>query len=128
MDFADAAPFSAIARSRSFTLFSSVVVCRKILHEHSFGSSGFPEAIGTKFRKYHPVFTISTICLPPSSLKTTVAQPDVHLDEQLVKGLLALVVTAAKTRTALAADSVDLIDEDNAGRALACRIEQVTHA
>jgi hypothetical protein len=40
----------------------------------------------------------------------------VHLDEQLVQGLLALVVPAAEgAGAALAADRVDLVDEDDAG-------------
>jgi hypothetical protein len=43
-----------------------------------------------------------------------VALEAVHLDEQLVEGLLALVVTAAEARAAMAADGVDLVDEDDA--------------
>ena len=38
----------------------------------------------------------------------------VHLDQQLVERLLALVVTAAQAGAALAADRVDLVDEDDA--------------
>ena len=37
----------------------------------------------------------------------------VHLDEQLVQGLLALVVAAAEARAAVPADGVDLVDEDD---------------
>ena len=37
----------------------------------------------------------------------------VHLDEQLVEGLLALVVTAADAGAAVATDGVDLVDEDD---------------
>jgi hypothetical protein len=45
----------------------------------------------------------------------------VHLDEQLVERLLALVVAAAEAGAAVAADGVDLVDEDDARRAcLAC--------
>src|SRR5206468_11830878 len=40
----------------------------------------------------------------------------VHLDEQLVEGLLALVVAAAQTRTTVSADGVDLVDEDDRRR------------
>ncbi len=39
----------------------------------------------------------------------------VHLDEELVERLLALVVPAAEARTAVTADGVDLVDEDDAG-------------
>ena len=42
----------------------------------------------------------------------------VHLDQQLVQRLLALVVTAAQARATVPADRVDLVDEDDAGRAL----------
>jgi len=40
----------------------------------------------------------------------------VHLDQELVQGLLALVVAPAQAGAAMAADRVDLIDEDDAGR------------
>ena len=52
----------------------------------------------------------------------------VHLDEQLVERLLALVVTAAQARAALAADRVDLVDEDDARRALLRLFEEIAHA
>ena len=39
----------------------------------------------------------------------------VHLDEELVQRLLALVVTAAQAGAAVAADGVDLVHEDDAG-------------
>lgn len=49
-------------------------------------------------------------------LRTCVALEAVHLSQQLVDGLLALVVAATQAGTTLAADSVDLINEDDAGR------------
>ena len=52
----------------------------------------------------------------------------VHLGEHLVERLLALVVTAAEAGAALAADRVDLVDEDDRGRLLARGLEQVAHA
>ena len=52
----------------------------------------------------------------------------VHLGEHLVERLLALVVTAAETGAALAADRVDLVDEDDRGRLLARGLEEVAHA
>ncbi len=52
----------------------------------------------------------------------------VHLDEQLVQGLLALVVAAAEARAAMAADRVDFVDEDDAGRVLLGLLEHVAHA
>ena len=52
----------------------------------------------------------------------------VHLGEHLVQRLLALVVAAAETGAALAADRVDLVDEDDRGRLLACGLEEVAHA
>ena len=52
----------------------------------------------------------------------------VHLDEQLVQGLLALVVAATETGAALAADGVDLVDEDDAGGGFLGLLEQVAHA
>ena len=52
----------------------------------------------------------------------------VHLDEQLVQRLLALVIAAAEAGAAVAADRVDLVDEDDAGRVLLRLLEHVAHA
>src|SRR5215204_2569144 len=52
----------------------------------------------------------------------------VHLDEELVEGLLALVVSASQAGAALAAYSVDLVHEDDAGRVLLGLLEEVAHA
>ena len=52
----------------------------------------------------------------------------VHLDQQLVQRLLALVVAAAETRAAVPADGVDLVDEDDRGRVRLGLLEQVAHA
>ena len=52
----------------------------------------------------------------------------VHLDQQLVQGLLALVVAAAEAGAAVPADGVDLVDEDD-GRGVGLGLlEQVAHA
>ena len=52
----------------------------------------------------------------------------VHLDEHLVERLLALVVTAAHAGAAVAADGVDLVDEDDRRGGLLGLVEQVAHA
>ena len=52
----------------------------------------------------------------------------VHLDEDLVEGLLALVVRAAEAGAALAADGVDLVDEDDARAVPLGLVEQVADA
>ena len=57
-----------------------------------------------------------------------VALEAVHLDQQLVQRLLALVVAAAQARAALAADRVDFVDEHDAGRVLLRLLEHVAHA
>ena len=49
----------------------------------------------------------------------------VHLDEHLVEGLLALVVAAAHAGTAVPADGVDLVDEDDGRRVGLGLLEQV---
>src|SRR5213076_296714 len=50
----------------------------------------------------------------------------VHLDEQLIERLLAFVVSSAKARATVAADRIDLVDEDDARRVLLALLEQVT--
>ena len=57
-----------------------------------------------------------------------VALEAVHLHEQLVERLLALVVTAAEPGAAVAAHRVDLVDEDDAGRVLLALLEQIANA
>ena len=57
-----------------------------------------------------------------------VAVEPVHLDEELVEGLLALVVAAAEAGPPVAADRVDLVDEDDARRVLLGLVEHVAHA
>ena len=52
----------------------------------------------------------------------------VHLDEELVQGLLALVVSAAEACAAVTSDGVDLVDEDDAGSVLLALLEQVADA
>ncbi len=52
----------------------------------------------------------------------------VHLDEQLVERLLALVIAVAEAGAAMAADRVDLVDEDDAGRVLLRLLEHVADA
>ena len=49
----------------------------------------------------------------------------VHLDQQLVQGLLALVVSTAEAGAAVAADRVDLVDEDDGGCVGLGLLEQV---
>ena len=51
----------------------------------------------------------------------------VHLDEQLVERLLALVVPAAEPGAAVATDGVDLVDEHDRGRRRLRLLEQVAH-
>ena len=51
----------------------------------------------------------------------------VHLHQQLVQGLLPLVVPAAQAGASLAAHGVDLINEDDAGGFFLGFVEQVPH-
>jgi hypothetical protein len=52
----------------------------------------------------------------------------VHLDEELVQGLLSLVVSASQAGAPLPAYSVDLVHEDDAGAVLLGLLEEVAHA
>lgn len=52
----------------------------------------------------------------------------VHLHQELVQRLLALVIAAAEAGAAMAADRVDLVDEDDAGRVLLGLFEHIADA
>ena len=52
----------------------------------------------------------------------------IHFNKQLVKSLLALIVTAAETRTALTAYSVNLVNKYNSRSLALCLAEKVAHA
>ena len=52
----------------------------------------------------------------------------VHLDEDLVEGLLALVVAAAEAGAAMASDGVNLVYEDDGGCVALRLVEQITYA
>ncbi len=51
----------------------------------------------------------------------------IHFDQHLVQGLLTFVVTTTQTGATLAADSIDLIDKDDAGRGFLGLLEHVTY-
>ena len=52
----------------------------------------------------------------------------VHLDQQLVERLLALIVTAAQTSSTLTSHGIDLIDEDDRRRLRLGLLKEVAHA
>ena len=52
----------------------------------------------------------------------------VHLDEQGIQRLLALIVSAADAVAAMAADGVDFVDENDARRRLLALLKHVAHA
>ena len=82
------------------------------------------EAAGTQERRVEHVGTVRG----GDEDHALVRLEAVHLDEQLVERLLALVVTAAEAGAAMAADGVDLVDEHDAGRVLLALLEQVADA
>ncbi len=51
----------------------------------------------------------------------------VHLDQQLVQSLLALVVSTAEASTTVTSHGVDFVDENDAGSVLLALLEQVTN-
>ncbi len=57
-----------------------------------------------------------------------IALEAVHLDQQLVQGLLALIMAAAQAGAAMPAHRIDFIDEDDAGGVLLGLLEHVAHA
>ena len=52
----------------------------------------------------------------------------VHLDQQLIQSLFALIVSAAKTSAAVTSDRINFVDEDNARRVLLALLKQIAYA
>jgi hypothetical protein len=89
-------------------------------------------AIETAWTDQCRVEYVRTVC-GSNDDDTRVALEAIHLREDLVQRLLALVVAAtAHTATAasctLTADRIDLVNEDDARRILLCLIEKVTNS
>src|SRR5947209_1259191 len=82
------------------------------------------EAAGTEERGIEDVGTVGG----GDEDHALVGLEPVHLDEELVQRLLALVVTAAQAGAPMAADGVDLVHEDDARRVLLALLEQVAHS
>ena len=57
----------------------------------------------------------------------TPAVKPIHLHQDLVQSLLAFVVAAAKPASAVAADGIQLVDEQDAGIVAAGSVEQIAH-
>src|ERR1051326_1465648 len=51
----------------------------------------------------------------------------IHLDEDLVEGLFALIVASSKARATLAPDGIEFIDEDDTRGAFLGTVKEVTH-
>jgi hypothetical protein len=72
------------------------------------------------------VKNVRTVCCGDKD-NALIALETVHLYEELIEGLLSLVVTATHTRATVATDSVDLIDEDDTWGVLLSLNEEVTN-
>ena len=94
------------------------------LHVGTVDDDAAIEAAGTEQRRIEDVGTVRR----GDEDDAFVRLEAVHLDEQLVQRLLALVVAAAEAGAAMTADRVDLVDEDDAGRVLLALLEQIADA
>ena len=94
------------------------------LHVGTVDDDAAIEAAGTQQRRIEHVGTVGR----GDEDDAFVRFEAVHLDEQLVQRLLALVVAAAEAGAAMTADRVDLVDEHDAGRVLLALLEQVADA
>src|ERR1019366_6794615 len=82
------------------------------------------KAAGTQQRRIEHVRTVGG-CDQDDAI---VGLEAVHLDQQLVQGLLALVVSAAQARATMAAYGVNFVDENDAGGVLLALFEEVADA
>src|SRR5208337_2678100 len=82
------------------------------------------EASGTQQRRVEHVGTVSR----GDQDHAIVRLEAVHFDQQLVEGLLALVVSTAETCATVTAHGIDFVDEDDAGSVLFTLLEQVADA
>ena len=81
------------------------------------------KSAGTKKCRVENVRTVSS----SDYNNTFVSTESVHLNEELVKCLLAFIMTAAKTCAALSAHCVYFIDKNNCRKVLSCLFKKVAH-
>ena len=82
------------------------------------------EAAGTQQRRVQNIRTVGS----SNHNDALISAKAIHLYQQLVQGLLALVMATAKTSATLTTYSIDFIDEHNTGSALFRLVKQVAHA
>jgi hypothetical protein len=82
-------------------------------------------SVETARTKQSRIKNVDTIC-GGNGNDTGVSVETIHLDQNLVDSLFALVVTPALTTTALTSDGINLINEDDAGGVLLCLAKDVT--
>ena len=58
---------------------------------------------------------------------TVVGLKAIHLDQQLIEGLLALIVPTAQTGATVTTNRVDFVDENDAGRIFLSLLKEVAH-
>ena len=94
--------------------------CRNI------GSANIYRSVKTSGSCKCRVENVGSVCCG-NYYESRINRKSVHFNEKLVERLFTFVVTTAKSRASLSADSVDFIDEYNAGEKLFCLLEQITY-
>src|SRR6266852_5277485 len=105
-------------------IITNLRFCRAALHIWTSDNHAAIEAAGTQQRRIQHVRPVGC----GDQNHALVRFETIHFHQQRVQRLLALVVTSAKSRSAMAADSVDFIDENNARRVLLALLEKVADA
>ena len=82
------------------------------------------ETTGAEQRRVEYVWTVGS----GNQDHALIGLETIHLDQQLVQGLLAFVIAAAETGTAMTTDRIDLVNEDDTGRVLLALLEHIADA
>ena len=94
---------------------------------HNVGRANLHAAVKTTRTKQRRIENVGTVCSRNKD-NGIVFFKTIHLNKQLVEGLLALIMTAANTRATLTSYGVDFVDKHDGRSSMFCLLKEVAHA
>ena len=93
---------------------------------HNVGRANLHAAVKTTRTKQRRVENVGAVCCCNKD-NGVVFFKTIHLNKQLVEGLLALIMTAANTRATLTSHGIDFVDKHDGRGSMFCLLKEVAH-